>query len=368
MVLAVDGYVKDYITGEVDWKLSTTDLGPGEHNVDIYYSKDEATAKGQDRGWIDQVVITPTSTPPIITGETVHQYQGVYFRYQIKAENAPTSYAVDSLPSGLTLHAASGLIYGSVAALGSYPLTVHATNGSGTSTATITIEVSSVANGLAEAIDAPVQIITTSGDQSWLPQWLYTSDGDDAARSGAIDNLQSTTMTTDVTGPCEVVFYWGVSSEQDYDYLRFYIDDVEQEAISGEVGWTRKAFLVSAGTHTLKWTYSKDEATISGLDSGFVDRFSIHHDADGDGIYDDVEAWFGTSDNDLNSRPLTSLSRSAATTFTFPSVPGNDYRVEYSDDLVHWFAVLVTATGTTTTWTDLNAVNKSRRFYRVAIP
>lgn len=54
LVLVVDGYVRDYITGEVDWKLSSTDIGPGEHNVDIYYTKDEATAKGQDKGWIDR--------------------------------------------------------------------------------------------------------------------------------------------------------------------------------------------------------------------------------------------------------------------------------------------------------------------------
>jgi hypothetical protein len=126
--------------------------------------------------------------------------------------------------------------------------------------------------------------------------------------------------------------------------------------------------VLGAGTHTLKWTYSKDEATISGLDSGLVDRFSIHHDADGDGIYDDMESWFGTSDSNFNSRPVTTLDRTSGTTFTFPSVPGNDYRVEYSDDLVHWSAVLITATGTSTTWTDLNAVNKPRRFYRVAIP
>ena len=107
---------------------------------------------------------------------------------------------------------------------------------------------------------------------------------------------------------------------------------------------------------------------MSGLDSGFLDRFSIHHDADGDGIYDDMESWFGTSDNDFTSQPFTSLTRTASASLTFPSVPGNDYLVEFSDDLTDWSAVIVTATGTTTTWTDLNAVNKPRRFYRVAIP
>ncbi|MFN0078403.1 MAG: S8 family serine peptidase [Prosthecobacter sp.] len=367
LVLSVDGYVKDYITGETDWTTSTTYLGDGPHNVDIYYSKDQELAKGQDKGWIDEIVITPTSAPPEITTQMIQAYQGVYFRHQLEATNAPSSYSADNLPAGLTLHT-SGLIYGSVAAAGSYPVTIHATNSIGTGTETITLNVGSVTQGLADALDAPLQTITTSGDLAWTPQQLYSSDGEDAARSGPIDNLQQSVMTTEVTGPCKVTFYWGISSEKDYDFLRFYIDDVEKDAISGEMGWTRKGFLVPAGTHTLKWAYIKDDFTASGLDSGLVDRFAIHHDNDGDGIHSDLETWFGTSDADPNSQPQTILNRTTSTTLQFPSVSGNDYRIEHSSDLIEWTPVIVTATGSTTTWTDLNAVNKTRRFYRVVIP
>ncbi len=368
LVLTVDGYVKDYITGEVDWTPSITYLGDGQHNVDIYYIKDQEVVKGQDRGWIDEVVITPTMTVPAITAETIEVYQGVYFRHQLEATNAPTSWSADNLPPGVTLHAATGLIYGSVAAMGSYPVTLHATNSFGTGTATVTLQVGTRVQGLAAALDAPVQSFTTSGDLPWVPQDLYASDGLDASRSGPIGNEEQSVMTTQVTGPCKVVFYWGVSSEADYDFLRFHIDDEEQEAISGEVGWTRKGFVVPAGTHTLKWSYSKDEFTVSGLDSGLVDRFATYQDGDGDGIYADEEGWFGTSDANAGSLPQTALSRTASTTLEFSSVAGNDYRIEHSEDLVHWTPVIVTATGSTTTWTDLNAVNKTRRFYRVAIP
>lgn len=85
-------------------------------------------------------------------------------------------------------------------------------------------------------------------------------------------------------------------------------------------------------------------------------------------LYAHAETWFGTSENDPNSRPQPVLSRTTSTTLQFPSVSGNDYRVEYSDDLVKWTPVIVTATGSSTTWTDLNAVNKTRRFYRVVMP
>lgn len=369
LVLQIDGVLHEYITGEIDWKLSTTDLGPGPHNVDIYYIKDPFTAKGQDKGWIDQIIITPASTAPVVAVETVHAYQGLYFRHQIEATNAPTSYTADDLPAGLTLNGSSGLLYGSLAALGSYPVTIHATNAFGTSSAVVTIEVRTVAIGLAESLDATAQTFASSGDLSWFPQSIYySSDTQDAARTGAIGHGQSSVLSTDVTGPCKVVFYWAVSSESDFDYLRFFIDDVEQASISGEVGWTRKGFLVPAGTHTLKWSYTKDAATIGGLDSGFVDRFSIFFDGDGDGVHSDIEEWFGTSDSDPASRPATTLSRTTTTTLTFPSVSGKEYRIEYSEDMIDWTPVLVTATAASTTWTDLNAVNKTKRFYRVAIP
>jgi subtilisin-like proprotein convertase family protein len=369
LVLTVDGYVRDYITGEIDWKPSTTYVGPGPHNIDIYYIKDQAIAKGQDAGWVDQLVITPTTDVPVITAETVHVYQGVYFRHSLTATNAPDTFTADALPAGLTLHPGTGLLYGSVATVGSYPVTVHATNSFGASTQTVTLQVDTVAVGLAEAVDLPGQTFASSGDLTWVPQWLYSHDGVDAARSGAITDLQQSIMTTTVSGPCKVVFYWGVSSEKDYDFLHFAIDDVEQEAISGEVGWTRKGYVLTAGPHVLKWSYIKDEYTSEGLDSGFVDQFGIYFDTDGDGFYSDLETWFGTSDSNARDYPQTALSHSGSgTTLTFPSVTGNDYRIEYSDDLQAWTPLIITATGTPTTWSDPNAATKLRRFYRVVIP
>jgi len=371
LILTVDGEVEDYISGEKDWVASTTYVGPGPHNVDIYYIKDSATSKGQDKGWVDQVVVTPVNSAPVITTETVQAYQGVYFRYELEATNAPASFAATNLPAGLTLHAPTGLIYGTVATTGSFPVTVGATNTSGTGTRTVTIQVGTPTEGLADAIDAPQQTVATSGDLVWAAQRLYSSDGSDAARSGAIDNLQESVMTTEVTGPCKAIFYWAVSSETDYDYLRFDLDDVEKKAISGDTGWKREAVLVPAGTHTLKWVYRKDNFTSAGLDCGFVDRFSIHQDNDGDGAHGDLEAWFGTSDAESSSLPLTTITRTGGNTvLQFPSVAGNDYRIQYSEDLKDWTTVpgLITATGALTTWTDLNAVNKIRRFYRVVIP
>jgi subtilisin family serine protease len=370
LVLAIDGWVRAYITGEVDWTQVTEYVGPGAHNVDIYYLKDQEVVKGQDAGWVDQIVITPTTTAPVITAETFQAYQGVAFRYPIEAINAPSSYSADNLPAGLTLHAPTGLIYGSIGTVGVFPVTIHATNTFGTSTETITFAVGTLSEGLAAVVDAPAQSLSSSGDLNWTPQWLYAHDGEDAARSGPIGDLQQSVMTTQVTGPAKVTFYWGVSSEADYDYLRFYIDDVEKDAIEGEVGWTKMSYLLPAGIHTLKWAYIKDNFTRSGLDSGFVDEFAIHHDSDGDGFYTDMEDHFGTSDNNAGQTPQASLSFTPGNaSLLFPSVSGKDYRIEYSDDLIEWAELPVTtANGTSTTVNQALSPAVTRRFYRVGIP
>jgi subtilisin-like proprotein convertase family protein len=369
LVLTVDGHVKAYITGEVDWTQVTQDIGPGTHNVDIYYLKDEAVIAGQDAGWVDEMTLTPITTAPVVTGGTAHAYENTAVRHQVIATNAPTSYAATGLPPGLLISASTGLLYGSTAVVGTHSITVHATNDFGTGTAVLTLIVGTIAEGLAAAMDAPAQVIVSSGDLAWRPQALYSHDGSDAARSGDIGDLQDSLMSTQVTGPAKVTFYWGISSEADYDFMRFYLDDVERAAISGEVGWTRKEFVIPAGTHTLKWAYIKDDFVRSGLDSAFVDELHLYADADGDGFWSDEEAAFGTSDANPGSAPgaivTTSVSGAAV---QFPSVVGRQYQLQHSSDLKNWTTVPLTATSTITTWSDPSANTVERRFYRVVVP
>ena len=75
-----------------------------------------------------------------------------------------------------------------------------------------------------------------------------------------------------VTGPATLSFYWKVSSEASYDYLRVYLDGVKQYEISGEVNWQQKSINIPSGSHTVKWEYSKDGAVVSGSDKGWVDQ------------------------------------------------------------------------------------------------
>src|SRR5262249_33841210 len=52
--------------------------------------------------------------------------------YQISATNKPTSYGAIGLPAGLSVGSATGLITGTPTAAGTFPITISATNASGT--------------------------------------------------------------------------------------------------------------------------------------------------------------------------------------------------------------------------------------------
>ena len=140
---------------------------------------------------------------------------------------------------------------------------------------------------LAEGPDVPDRDWTTSGNNNWFSQ-TYTSrlpGGVDAAQSGDIDDNQSSRLETTVTGPAEVRFGWKVSSEKDFDFLRFRIDGAElpgMPGISGDfypqnfgTGWKKEIALIPAGIHTLSWTYEKDGSVSSVADTGWVDNVLI---------------------------------------------------------------------------------------------
>jgi len=127
-------------------------------------------------------------------------------------------------------------------------------------------------NGLGEAVDNISLVWTSSGDVSWFGQPAVSYYGGDAAQSGDIVDNQQSFMQTSVMGPGELKFYWKVSSEGNYDFLEFYIDDVLQAGrISGDVDWGQKTYNIASGAHNLKWRYTKDGSVSSGSDAGWID-------------------------------------------------------------------------------------------------
>ena len=104
--------------------------------------------------------------------------------------------------------------------------------------------------------------------------WIKTgadADGTVEYRSNAIGHNQSTAMSMTIPGPRELTFSWKVSSESGYDFLRWCLDGVQKESISGTGGgWREVTTTIPEGEHTIVWTYFKDEIESNGDDCGWV--------------------------------------------------------------------------------------------------
>lgn len=113
----------------------------------------------------------------------------------------------------------------------------------------------------------------TSGDAVWSSQTQVSHGTASAAVSGTLADNQASHFQTRVTGPGTLKFWWKVSSEAGYDFLFVSVDGVAQPGgISGEKDWTQVQLSLPAGTHTVRWTYAKDEGAAGGQDKAWVDQ------------------------------------------------------------------------------------------------
>ena len=111
------------------------------------------------------------------------------------------------------------------------------------------------------------------GDASWLITSITPYQGMYASKSGDIDDNEESTiyLTLDVLCNSEISFYKKVSSEANYDYLKFYIDGAEMDRWAGEHIWGQEVYPVTPGEHTFKWTYEKDYSVSNGSDCAWLD-------------------------------------------------------------------------------------------------
>jgi hypothetical protein len=114
----------------------------------------------------------------------------------------------------------------------------------------------------------------TSGNALWFVATTNPYAGLYCAASGNINDNQSSQLSVqmNIATAGEIRFFYKVSSEDSYDFLTFYIDNISQDAWSGEVPWTEGVYSVTSGVHTFKWTYSKDNSESDGSDCGFIDN------------------------------------------------------------------------------------------------
>ena len=120
--------------------------------------------------------------------------------------------------------------------------------------------------------------------------------------------------TASLAANTELEFYYYLSSEQNYDLFRFYVNGQQVFSDSGDIGiriyrWTAP----SAGSYTFRWEYIKDGSTSNGDDCLEImavklsagGSIAIPGDTDGNGIVNMVDAILALR-HAMGITPLTS--------------------------------------------------------------
>jgi Carboxypeptidase regulatory-like domain/Secretion system C-terminal sorting domain len=177
----------------------------------------------------------------------------------------------------------------------------------------------------------------------WIMQgnlpWTISTDlpfyGTYCAKSGAIlDNQESIlSMTLNVTTAGDLSFAHRVSSEADWDFLEFYIDDVMEGMWSGITDWSfpgSNVYPIEVGTHVFKWRFMKDAGAAGGEDCAWIDHITFPEFAPPGSL----EGTVTNTTGDLLQDALVSLNQGLIETFTdangfyqFPAVGGGTYDV-----------------------------------------
>lgn len=107
--------------------------------------------------------------------------------------------------------------------------------------------------------------------------WQVTNEspyeGEFCVRSGIINHDQSTNfkLTYNCVAPDSISFFRKISSEENADYLQFYIDNTLMDEWAGLFDWERFSYPVTTGVHTFKWVYIKNFDEIKGMDRAWID-------------------------------------------------------------------------------------------------
>ena len=158
------------------------------------------------------VAAAPTSIPVMSGATTASGNVSVPFSYQIVASNTPRSYTATSLPGGLTLDPAKGLISGTPTTVGDTTVTLTAENPAGPSSSrdlTISIGIS------------PPNIFTGSNASlNNAPSWSLGSTPTAAANAGSYTDLVFSSSVYPLTTTSGNVFgkSWNVTNGSSYTF------------------------------------------------------------------------------------------------------------------------------------------------------
>ena len=372
------------ISGDASWQFRAVNVEFGSHLVRWAYSKNAGSSRWLDAGWVDDVQFladTDGDGLPDVwearsfgslaqTGVGDYDHDGISNMEEYLDGTDPTSntsffprLTVKVIGLGRVVQSPNRPRYikGQAVTLTAIPDVGHSFLGWSGGLSGTAEEVTLVMNGsqtvtaaftsfvaLGEALDQPMLNWVSGGPYVfWFKQTNVTHDGVDAAQSGLITDYRDSWMEVSLTGPGVLSFWWKVSSEANYDYLRFLLDGARLDSISGEVGWQFRTVNVGFGSHLAHWRYSKDAAVSMGQDAGWVDE--------------------------VNWAPFRITAGSLQTNGTFrmtlTGVSASTCVIQVSSNLTTWTTLeTISITQPVTTFVDSAATNSTQRFYRALLP
>ena len=151
----------------------TVDTGNNDSDFTVGYPNPRNSATG------------PLMAPVITSANAATGALGSAFSYQITASNTPSSFAATGLPAGLSVSSATGSITGTPTIVGSYSVTISATNSTGTGSSMLTLTVGPASGGgtgdtilLSEnfaALTSGDNVTTIGSSVSWIGNTNFLS-------------------------------------------------------------------------------------------------------------------------------------------------------------------------------------------------
>lgn len=309
----IDGILRDRWSGEVAWASVSYNVTEGVHTFKWRYMKDGAVVSGSDCAWVDYIVFPSIDTAPSLSagtltvndsgsgnnngkldpGETATlviptSNSGLSAATSVNGTLTSTSpylnistgsFNLGTIQPGSSVNAQFVVTLSAQVNLNAVIDLLYEANGSNSATERVYNLLPGSASSMEDFetgnfLKFPWQL---SGNANWTITNVSPYQGTYCSKSGTITHSQSSVLsiTITTTSAADVKFFRKVSSESNYDYLRFHIDNTEIDKYSGTVAWGQKTYQVPAGTHTLKWSYTKDGSVSTGSDCAWLDNIEF---------------------------------------------------------------------------------------------
>lgn len=150
--------------------------------------------------------------------------------------------------------------------------------------------------------DANSLTFTDNTEVDWyqsntLP-WLISNDAS-YINSPSIADLGQTQLSAIVSGDWILNFNWAISSEQNYDFLKLFINGTQVESISGQQQFSAQSHTISGSNTVITWQYVKDSSIGNGLDKAFLHHVRMIKSASEDTIITPPTLDFGNANSSV---------------------------------------------------------------------